>query len=186
MTRSSNFLQFGVQILSARIASNYFTLANSMHHHFCQMGWFYEEFCTFLQVCITQDWLRHWTLGIFLLVKRFDECYFFLGGKSGEWAVKFPKSRLLVVLENYAGDWYLVRKKICDLPEIKDLEPLHKTQQKYILISNKIALSLCLSISLSHVWLCFLRMSLFWMMGVEKFCTQCTKIQRLQCYLVMK
>lgn len=51
MTKSSNFLQFGVQILSARIASNYFTLANSMHHQFCQMVWFYEEFCTFLHVC---------------------------------------------------------------------------------------------------------------------------------------
>jgi hypothetical protein len=51
MTRSSKFLQFGVQISSARIASNYFTLANSMHCQFCQMGWFYEEFCTFLQVC---------------------------------------------------------------------------------------------------------------------------------------
>jgi hypothetical protein len=51
MTRNSKFLQFGVQISSARIASNYFTLANSMHGQFCQMGWFYEEFCTFLQVC---------------------------------------------------------------------------------------------------------------------------------------
>ncbi len=51
ITRSSKFLQFGVQISSARTVLNYFTLANSMHGQFCQMGWFYEEFCTFLQVC---------------------------------------------------------------------------------------------------------------------------------------
>jgi len=81
---------------------------------------------------------------------------------------KIPKVSFTSSAWKLCGTLIPSLQEICDLPEIKDLEPLHKIQEKYILISNKIVLSL----SLSHVWLCFLRMSLFWMMGVEKFCTQ--------------
>jgi hypothetical protein len=93
MIRSSKFLQFGVQILSARIASNYFTLANSMHGQFCQMGvGFYEEFCTFLQVCKHRIYYgighlasTHWSRDLM-------SARFFLGSESGERAIKFPQS----------------------------------------------------------------------------------------------